>query len=65
MKGSPSKRIELKIHVIGPEDILLAGSSVPHSAQRCYRLGKRKGCISLSMWPGFVEMLSCVPLSLW
>ena len=32
MKGFSSKRIALKVDVIGPENILLAGASVHHSA---------------------------------
>ena len=38
VKGSPSKCIESKIDVIGPENILSAGSSVHHSARIFYRL---------------------------
>ena len=43
MNGFPSKRIELKIDVIEPENILIAGASVHHSARGFYRLLQLKG----------------------
>ena len=47
MKGSPLKRIELKIDVIGPENILFAGASVCHSARKYLQAGAEKG---LNRW---------------
>ena len=40
MKGFSSKRIALKLDVIGPENILYAGASVHLSAREFYRLGQ-------------------------
>ena len=40
VEGFSSKRIALKIDVIGPENILFAGASVHLSAGKFYRLGQ-------------------------
>ena len=40
VKGFLSKRIALKIDVIGPENKLFAGASLHHSARKFYRLGQ-------------------------
>ena len=40
VKGFASKRIALKLDVIGPENILFAGASVHLSARKLYVLGQ-------------------------
>ena len=48
MRGSASKRIELKIDVIEQENVLFAGASVHHSARKLYRLGHEG--VNLHFW---------------
>ena len=50
VKGLSSKRIALKVDVIGLENILFAGASVYHSARKLYRLGQRMGLISPNLY---------------
>ena len=45
MEGSSSKRIVLKVDVIGAENILFAGAAVHYSARKFLQAGAVKGLI--------------------